>query len=351
MTLKTPQQLMHDNLIVKHYAGSHSYGTNTATSDVDFRGIFVADPINVRTPFFPIREVEDTTEEDTKLYELNQYMKLALDCNPNIIETIWTHMSDVVHDTPAYQMLRKHAPDLLSSKVAFTTTGYATAQLKRIKGHNKWLTNPQPVEPPQQCNYVSLVHNFTTDKKFKVDLHDFCDGYRLVPFSGDTYGVYESIHHSTFNSDSGSLNVTFEGDSHQLGTPLFIIKFNKDVYNTTKDMHTNYWTWKNNRNKVRSALEEQYGFDCKHASHLVRLMRIGAEALQTGQIIVKRPDAAELLSIRNGAWTYDQLVKYADDMDKYIREDLYPKTHLRKTPDIHLAAKLIIEIQDMVWTP
>ena len=60
MTLKirTSQELMHDNLLVKHYAGSKAYGTSLPTSDTDFRGIFVADPINVRTPFFPVREVE-----------------------------------------------------------------------------------------------------------------------------------------------------------------------------------------------------------------------------------------------------------------------------------------------------
>lgn len=141
--VKTGQQLMSDNMIVKHYAGSISYGTNLPTSDVDFRGIFVADPINLRTPFYRVEEVSDTTEEDTKLYELSQFMKLAIDCNPNVIETLWVDPSDIVVDTPAYQLLRSIAPALLTTKIAFTTSGYAMSQLKRIKGHNKWLTQAQ----------------------------------------------------------------------------------------------------------------------------------------------------------------------------------------------------------------
>lgn len=140
MEVRTAQELMKSNCLCKHYAGSHAYGTNIASSDVDFRGIFLADPINLRTPFFPIREVEDSSEEDTKFYELSQFMKLTLDCNPNIIETLWVDKSDVVLTSPGYELLRSYAPQLLSSKIAFTTSGYALSQLKRIKGHNKWLS-------------------------------------------------------------------------------------------------------------------------------------------------------------------------------------------------------------------
>lgn len=138
-TPKDAQQLMLDNMLVKHYAGSISYGTNLPTSDIDFRGVFCADPINIRTPFFTVRECEDMSEEDTKLYELSHFMKLCLDCNPNVVESLWIDDSDITFRTPAYDLLREHRHELLSSKIAFTTSGYALSQLKRIKGHNKWL--------------------------------------------------------------------------------------------------------------------------------------------------------------------------------------------------------------------
>lgn len=137
MKVKQPEQLIRDNLIVKHYAGSRAYGTSLPTSDVDFRGIFVADPINVRTPFFRIDEAKDVTEEDTVIYELFQFMKLAVDCNPNVVESLWVDKSDIVFSTPAYDVLRSYAPQLLSSKIAFTTSGYATAQLKRLQQSKK----------------------------------------------------------------------------------------------------------------------------------------------------------------------------------------------------------------------
>lgn len=133
MNIKQAPELIKDNLIVKHYAGSIAYGTNLPTSDVDFRGIFTGDPVNIRTPFFKIEESKDATEEDTVIYELSQFMKLALDCNPNIIESLWVDESSITFTTDAYKLLRSYAPQLLSSKIAFTTSGYSLAQLKRLK--------------------------------------------------------------------------------------------------------------------------------------------------------------------------------------------------------------------------
>ncbi len=341
---------MRDNMLVKHYAGSHAYGTSLPTSDVDFRGVFVADPINIRTPFFTVKEVDDTSEEDTKFYELFQFMKLTLDCNPNVVETLWVAEQDIVHRTPAYDLLRAHAGQLLSSKIAFTTSGYALAQLKRIKGHNKWINNPQPEQRPQMVDFVSLVHNFTGEKMFKVNLRQYEINYRLVPFSGDTFGLYFAEGYRSYNRETGALNDDYEGDSHDLGTPLMIVKFNRAVYVAAKENWDHYWEWKKNRNKKRSELEEKFGYDTKHAMHLVRLLRMGAEALETGVLNVRRPDAEELLSIRNGAWTYEQIVEYADHMDNHVRTVLYQTTSLPKKPNIHLAAKLIMEVQDIAWT-
>lgn len=51
--------------------------------------------------------------------------------------------------------------------------------------------------------------------------------------------------------------------------------------------------------------------NCKHGSQLVRLLRMGKEILSTGQVIVERIyDREELLAVKNGAWTYEQLLEY-----------------------------------------
>ncbi len=358
MKNKNAQSLMQDNMLVKHYAGSISYGTNLPSSDVDFRGIFCADPVNILTPFFPIRECEDLNEEDTKLYELSHFMKLCVECNPNIIETLWVDNSDITFRTPAYELLRDNRKKLLSAKIAFTTSGYALAQLKRIKGHNKWINNPQQEQAPRQIDFVSLVHNFTDDKIFKVHLKDYQQNYRLVPYGRDIYGLYQAEGYQTFD-ELFTLNTQFDPanehdkdyftEDNKRKHPLFIVKWNKNDYNMAKDTHNNYWNWKKNRNKTRSEFEEQFGYDTKHAMHLVRLLRMGEEVLQTGELLVKRPDAKELLSIRNGAWSYKKLVAYAEEKDDFIRNSLYTKTTLPKKPNLNFAAELLMDVQKLVW--
>jgi len=334
--------------LVKHYAGSIAYGTNLPTSDVDFRGIFCADKVNIRTPFFTIKEATDVNEEDTKLYELTKFVQLCTDCNPNIIESLWVENSDITFRTPAYDLLRENRMLMLSSKIAFTTSGYAISQLKRIKGHNKWINSPQPVEAPRQVDFVSLIQNFGQAKVMPSNFKLVQDNHRLIPFGGDIYGLHFAPEYKTFD-DLGHLNTTFEGDRYEFGLPEMIIKFNKQEYLLAKDRHKSYWDWKKNRNAARGELEEAHGFDTKHAMHLVRLLRMGVEALRDGEIIVKRPDARELLAIRSGAWTYEEIVEYAEMMDNEVREVWYKKTDLPKKPNLKKVAKLLMDVQDMVW--
>ena len=350
---RPPEEQIKTNLVVEAYGGSIAYGTNTPTSDVDIRGIFWADPIHTLTPFFPMEEVADD-KQDTKFFELDKFIKLYLEGNPNILELLWVDPVDVLSKTWIYDELVKHRADLLSSKVAFTYTGYAVSQLKRMKGHQKWINNPKDENPPVQVDYIKLVHNMTDRKFFKLDLRDYRQGYRLIPYDGNVYGLYQMDGYETFD-DKGMLNTTYDPEEHIFTVdggrriPIAILKFNKEEYKRDLEEWQNYWNWKRNRNKVRAELEEKYGLDCKHLAHTIRLLRTGVEILTTGRVIVKRPDAEELLAIRNGAWSYDQAMSYAEEMDTHIREKLYHETDLPKTPNVKLAAKMLMDIKRKLY--
>ena len=129
-----------------------------------------------------------------------------------------------------------------------------------------------------------------------------------------------------------------------------IVKWNKQLYKEAKENHRKYWEWKDNRNETRSELEEEHGYDTKHAMHLVRLLRMGEEILTEGIVRVKRPDAEELLAIRNGAWKYEELLEWAEMMDARIRKELYNTTDLRKKADVKTAAMILMNTQELVWS-
>jgi hypothetical protein len=72
--------------------------------------------------------------------------------------------------------------------------------------------------------------------------------------------------------------------------------------------------------------------NCKHGMHLVRLMWTCRDLLTTGEYIVRRPDAEVLLTIRNGAWSYDKLIEFAEAEDKTLTELAKTCTILPKEP-------------------
>lgn len=56
----------------------------------------------------------------------------------------------------------------------------------------------------------------------------------------------------------------------------------------------------------RKQLVEKYGFDCKNAAHLIRLLKMGIEFLETGVLHVRRThDRDQLVDIKKGRWTLE----------------------------------------------
>lgn len=64
----------------------------------------------------------------------------------------------------------------------------------------------------------------------------------------------------------------------------------------------------------RKMLVERFGYDTKNAAHLLRLLTMGEEILATGEVNVWRGDidAQELLDVRNGKWTIEQVAEEAE---------------------------------------
>ena len=65
----------------------------------------------------------------------------------------------------------------------------------------------------------------------------------------------------------------------------------------------------------RKSLVEKFGYDCKNAAHLIRLLRMGIEFLTEGELYVERKnDATQLLEIKRGEWKLEQVKAEADKL-------------------------------------
>ncbi len=344
--LRAPSDMLKTNTIVTHYGGSLAYGTNLPSSDVDIRGIFFTDKTFHLSPWHNCYEVE-VPGGDTKYYELTKFMALLVDQNPNIVESLWVRMEDVIDVSDVYLKLRAAREDLLTSKCRYTYSGYAHEQLKRIRGHERWLNNPQPVEPPRQIDYLKVVVDFTDLEEDWVHRHR--EDHSLVPYGNNIFGLYPAYGRAGIYTEDGRylLNKA-DPQPYEGQEPMAIIKFNHVEYVRALDNHTNYWQWKNNRNAARSALEEKFGYDTKHAMHLVRLLRTSYEIVTEGVVHVYRHDAKDLLAIREGKYSYDAIIEYADELQARLN-DAYDRTTLRYRVDTNKTATLLAELLEQCW--
>lgn len=344
------QKIAEDNLLFYALSGSHAYGMNTETSDKDYRGIIYAPKDVAISVFKNIEQVEQFAgEKDAVVFELKKYLKLLTEQNPNILELLWVDDRFILHNTEAFKILREQRDFFLSTKAKHTFSGYAMSQLKRIKGHNKWINNPQPARRPKEIDFVSVVWNATDNIEWnnKVPLSGF-DAYHL---GGHIYGFKRSDDPSVtwYDRHEAIAHRDVVGNKQTIGTNFdILVKFNQQLYIEAVDNWKHYWTWKKERNETRSELEEKFGYDTKHAAHLIRLLRMGVEILRGEGVKVLRPDAQELLSIRQGAYTYEQIVTQAEDLDKELGS-LYESSKLQHHIDQDKVDQIYRDILYYCW--
>jgi predicted nucleotidyltransferase len=98
----------------------------------------------------------------------------------------------------------------------------------------------------------------------------------------------------------------------------------------------------------RKRLVQQFGYDTKNAAHLIRLLKMGIEFLTEGKLKVFREDNQQLLAIKKGEWTLEQVQKEADKLFPLAHE-AYIHSKLPNEPDYKRANDLLIFITEDFW--
>jgi uncharacterized protein len=337
-------------LLVRH--GSHAYGTNTATSDEDFKGVAIPPKQYFLGTMHRFEQAElKAPDPDAVIYDIRKFFNLAADCNPNIIEVLHTDPSDHFIVTPIGEKILEHKDAFLSKKIKFTFLGYSVSQLKRIQTHKRWIMDP-PSHKPTRAEYglpettlIPADQLMAAEAEVRKELDrfqfDFMEGLDEPQKIGIRTTVEEMLAELKITSDQHWASAARKVG---LGDNFIELMQKERQYAGAKREWDQYQNWKETRNKARAELEHKYGYDTKHAYHLVRLIRMCREVLTTGKVIVKRPDREELLAIRNGAWTYEQLIEFAESEDKALQELYLTTTVLPKVPDKEKLDKLCIEL-------
>lgn len=359
-------------------SGSHAYGTAREGSDVDVRGVGVV-PLSSRVSLFERQETLEgpldgrlppgalerllahptaatclAVKLEGVIHDLPKYVSLCAASNPTALELLFCDQREWLFWTPEWETLSEHRRQFLCRTVKDTFQGYALAQLKKIKSHRSWLLEP-PAAPPVRASF-GLPEQRTISRE---------DEHRLEQAIGDrirAYGVDDlelprpvraAIDTRLRLLWTDLLAVSEAGLEDRLRTTAIgALQIPKEVaqalaaerrYLRARREWESYQLWKAQRNPARAELERNHGYDTKHGMHLVRLMRMGLELLTTGELHVRREDAAELLAIRDGALDYEQLTAHAESLRERM-EQAVTTSPLPTTVDLQFIDALAVEL-------
>jgi len=277
--------------ILKLRIGSHLYGTNTPTSDEDFSGVILPTE-NQLFGFERLEQIDESIKSKDKFgknkkdaidcvyYELRKFCKLAIDNNPNIIEQLFVNTDNLIFSNTYGQELLKY--NYLFPYVGLKTKFLAYAFSQK---HKMIIRSDNFYSLENAYEYLTTnINKEDEDYRQKLLIEVLPKNLPFFVLKGN-------------NIQCGDLNF----QKH------FMIR---KVYKMIEDRLSKVTN--------RKELLLKHGYDCKFASHLIRLMVEGIELLKTGYLQFPLKDKELLLDIKMGKYKITDILNMSDEYEKEI---------------------------------
>ena len=339
-------------MLFETISGSRAYGTHKPTSDTDYRGVFIL-PIENLLGYDYVPQVNDDTNDIT-YYEIGRFLDLLQTQNPNIIELFNMPEENILYKHPLFDEILQYKEQFLSQICKDSFGGYAISQIKKARGLNKKIVNPVDKEKKSILDFCYVVVGYRT-----VPLKEFLNnsGYQQkycgivnVDHARDTYALFYDhtriIGYRGITNDDDTSNEVRLSSIPKGEEPVATMIYNKDGYTKYCKDYKEYWDWVDKRNDDRYNTNQEHGkgYDSKNMMHCIRLTRMAIEIAEQKKVFVKRPDAEELLRIRNGDAEYNDLLNEAETSIKLL-DELYPKSGLPQSIDKKFVNDILVNFR------
>jgi len=370
-----------NRLIMECEAGSYLYNLNRPSSDHDVRGIFMPSVEELFCLNGFEQEIADE-KEDIKYYSLDKFLRLAMDCNPNIIELLYVPENSLFETSPVYQELQKERRRFISQKAKHTFSGYAFAQIKKCRGNGKKANSIKRYVSPEGYYQWALKYKESPDfviqkmgknfvrclnEKKLFDgisvcpesnewermlpnpinsyIHQYIDvngcPFRPVKFKGDINifdiekiegqkNMYRLYRNGSGFIKAGNIVSASIDKSREQNDFAGVISIDEDNYKKDHNDFESFWEWMCNRNEERyaTAWNDEKTVDCKNLMHCMRLLLSGKNIAKYGEPLVRFEgvDRDYLLSIREGYEDVDKVLEKCDKMMLELEDDFKNST-------------------------
>lgn len=316
-------------------AGSHLYGLNIPTSDIDTRGIFNL-PLREFIKPNSVKQINDNTNDEVH-YEVRKFLSLAQTGNPNILEIMFAPDEFIGFKDPKADIILQHRKQFLTKTCRNSLGGYAVTQIKKARGNNKKIVNPCTVRksPIDFCFSLKRDYNSMPFKKLLElcgsdgsdiglsKINNFDDSY-IVHWKSlaqkrcykedDRQSIEDWIPGGVLNGDGSGLKLSSIPKAVAAYGVLGVMHYNRDGFSTHCKEYLSYQEWVENRNPARYATNTDHGkgYDSKNLMHCFRLLNMGIELAETGEFNVYRSDREFLLKVRAGEFEFKELIDIAE---------------------------------------
>ena len=329
-----------ETILVTYLVGSRAYGTVTPQSDEDYRGIFVLPSRCYLSIREPVTQIADE-RNNTTYYTLKRFFELASTTNPNIVEMLFMPDDCRIYESPLMSRLLEKRDIFITKQVYTSHVNYAAAQIKRAKGQNKWINNPQSEEKPSETDFCWFIPREMPDSQFLhrpiplaksgIDLA-FCSCTAMEQV-GNTYRLYRYDEPTNGIFRGGMLVCESIPKADENTRCIGLLIYNRGEHEKALCDHANYWVWRQNRNESRWQSQEngKQDYDAKNMMHTFRLLLSGEHILKHGIPLVRfeGEQLQTLLDIRWGKYPYGKLIKMIDaklaDLDETLQSSTLPE--------------------------
>lgn len=242
--------------------GSHAYGTNIETSDLDIRGVAMHSARDIVLGRGFEQVCNDAT--DTTIYSLKKIVSLLTNCNPNTIEMLGLKQEHYLYLNDIGRDLLKNRDMFLSMRCVGSFMGYANQQMYRL----------------QQKTLVAL-------SKEEINAHIVKTMNGMRKMLEEQHGIQDievNLRDGEIVINASMKDYPAENLSAVLGA--------------LNDTLRNY-----RKNSQRNENAMAHGKIAKHAMHLLRLYMMCEDMLLKGEINTFRNKEHDLLmDVRNGKY-------------------------------------------------
>lgn len=391
----TYDYLVENGLILfETIVGSQAYGTQTPTSDEDHKFVYILPMENILGTGY-VEQLNVT--KDITGWELRRFLELMGSNNPTVLELLNSPEDCIISKHPLFDLILEHKEEFITKICKDSFGGYARQQIKKAKGLNKkqnWEKDKVVRKDLLDFCYVlegeksipwRIWNSSKYDEKFigAVNIPNARDTYALfydtvgemchsenfselernqrkavLKDAGKPMGLgYKGLINTGHEDEDGKINYGISNQLRLSSIPkdekvIATIVYNKDGYSEHCKDYKEYQEWLENRNEARYVETQEHGqrIDGKNMMHCMRLIQMSKEIGRGEGIIVRRPDAQELLKIRRGEVDLETLIELAD---KEIAEmdEIFDNCNLPNKVDKDLVNKLLVKIRKEFYEP